>query len=82
MRGDRSAICDVNLDSSVNVVDLQLITNMEVGTATCADNVVAPECVQLMLSGSSWWLLSRIGSVWTRAGRRFESGFSRNPYAS
>ncbi|MBZ5579176.1 MAG: hypothetical protein LAP40_21660 [Acidobacteriia bacterium] len=48
--------CDLNSDSSVNVVDLQLITNMELGTATCIGNVVAPgvctDAVRILLLNS------------------------------
>jgi hypothetical protein len=31
--------CDVNGDGSVNVVDVQLLTNMEIGVATCTANI-------------------------------------------
>lgn len=34
-----AANCDLNSDGFVNVVDVQLITNQELGTATCAANI-------------------------------------------
>jgi len=35
-----AANCDLNGDGVVNVVDVQLVTNMMLGTATCTANVV------------------------------------------
>ena len=35
-----AANCDLNGDGAVNVVDVQLVTNMMLGTATCTANVV------------------------------------------
>ena len=35
-----SAACDLNQDGVVNIVDVQLITNMMLGTAACSANVV------------------------------------------
>jgi len=34
--------CDLNADGTVNVSDVQLITNMALGTAPCAANIVGP----------------------------------------
>ena len=35
-----ASICDLNQDGTVNVVDVQLITNMVIGTASCNASVI------------------------------------------
>jgi fibronectin type 3 domain-containing protein len=36
----QTSACDVNLDGTVNVVDVQLVTNMTVGVTPCTVNIV------------------------------------------